>query len=498
MVTDTGTVAIPGTPASGDRMFLFGTWKTFDVTVADPDGWTPIGTVFADGTTNAGNGTGSVSVMAWYRDWVTGDADPAIDYSAAPTEGHWVIQLWTKAGGDTWDTPTTVTGAISAGDPFTVDASATTTIPDASVVMGLVGLRDDSTTFTRATDALDDTGALVTWNGDYVESPATHYNSTTGLDASGDLGHRFVTTGAAGVTLHMDGDISASESGAAKWVIQGLFTSDPKTATPSTLALTTATFAPTVRLGTIVTPSTLALTTATFAPTVTATQNQLLTPGVKALTLTTYVPLVIIVSHGQQINSGQGSVTPGQLYTPSTLSLSLSTFAPTVTATTGGAVTVTPGTLSLTTATFAPTVTTTGNVVVTPDVTALSLTAFAPEVTASGAPPVVVTPRVVIGRGRRSFVEIDGQTLEVSGFAEAERLLNRIKKAEQAQEQDRKRVTILLGKAKGPQNVGLYKAQEVEVIEKRIDDRAEKIAQLYAMILQNLDHDDDDEEMFFL
>jgi hypothetical protein len=497
MVTDNGTVAIPGTPASGDRMFLFGTWKTYDVTVANPSGWTPIGTVFADGTTAAGNGTGSVSVMAWYRDWVTGDADPAIDYSAAPSEGHWVIQLWTKAGGDTWDTPTTVTGAIAAGDPFTVDASATTTIPNASVVMGLVGIRDDSTTFTRATDALDDTGALVTWNGDYVESPATHFNSTTGLDMSGDLGHRFVTTGAAGVTLHMDGDISASESGAAKWVIQGLFTSDPKTATPTTLALTTATFAPSVVLGTIVTPSTLALTTATFAPTVTATQNQLLTPGVKALTLTTYVPLVIIVSHGQQIDSAQGSVTPGQLYTPSTLSLSLSTFAPTVTATEGGAVTVTPSTLSLATATFAPTVTTTGNIVVTPDVTSLSLSAFAPEVTASGAPVVVVTPRV-IGRGRRSFVEIDGQTLEVSGFAEAESLLNRIKKAEKAQEQDRKRVTILLGKAKGPQNVGLYKAQEVEVIEKRIDDRAEKIAQLYAMILQNLDFDDDDEEVLLL
>jgi hypothetical protein len=120
------------------------------------------------------------------------------------------------------------------------------------------------------------------------------------------------------------------------------------------------------------------------------------------------------------------------------------------------------------------------------------------EATSSATP--VATPSIrVIGRGRRSFVEIDGQTLEVSGFAEAERLLNRLKKAEKAQEQDRKRVTILLGKSKGPQNVGLYSAQEqVEVIEKRIDDRAEKIAQLYAMILQNLDHDDDDEEMFFL
>src|SRR3970282_1748399 len=98
----------------------------------------------------------------------------------APTEGHAVVMLWQKAGGDVWGTPTDVTGGIAAGDPFTVDASATTTIPNNSVVMGLVGIRDDSSTFTRATDALDDTGALVTWAADYVESPATHFSSTTG------------------------------------------------------------------------------------------------------------------------------------------------------------------------------------------------------------------------------------------------------------------------------------------------------------------------------
>src|SRR5688500_2579683 len=87
MVTDGGTVAIPGTPAAGDRMFLFGTWKDFAITVANPTNWTPIGTVFADGAIAAGNGTGSMAVMAWYRDWQSGDAAPAIDYSAAPTEG---------------------------------------------------------------------------------------------------------------------------------------------------------------------------------------------------------------------------------------------------------------------------------------------------------------------------------------------------------------------------------------------------------------------------
>lgn len=219
---DPSSVAIPGTPAAGDRMFLFAAWKTYTITAADPSGWTPIGTEFADGTVDSGVGTGSVKVMAWYRDWQTGDGNPSVNWSTGPTIAMGVVQLWQKGVSDVWGTPTTVTGAIAEADPFTVNASATITVENASVVMCLVGFRDDSATMTRATDAIDDTGALVTWNGNYVESPATHFSSTAGQDMSGDLGHRFVTTGAAGVTLHADGDLSAVESGAAKFVLQAL------------------------------------------------------------------------------------------------------------------------------------------------------------------------------------------------------------------------------------------------------------------------------------
>lgn len=222
VVADPSSVTIPGSPAAGDRMFLFASWKTYSITCANPSGWTPIGTEYADGAVASGNGTGSIKVMAWYRDWQSGDGNPSLNWSSAPTEAHAVVMLWQKAGGDTWAAPTTVTGAIAAADPFTVNAGSTADVPSGSVVMGLIGLRDDSSTMTRATDAIDDTGALITWNGNYAESPATHFTSTTGQDVSGDLGHRFVTTGASGATLHMDGDILAAESGAAKWVIQGL------------------------------------------------------------------------------------------------------------------------------------------------------------------------------------------------------------------------------------------------------------------------------------
>jgi len=219
VVSDPSSVTIPGSPAAGDRMFLFANWKTFSITVSDPSGWTPIVNSDADGTAAATNGGGSVSVAAWYRDWQSGDGDPSLDWSAAPTEAHAVIMLWQKEAGDTWPTPVFAVGAIAAADPFTVDAESTLDIPDGAAVACMVSFRDDSATMGRATDAIDDTGGLITWNGDYVESPATHYNSTTGLDASGDLGHRFVTTGAAGVTLHADGDLSAAESGNALFLV---------------------------------------------------------------------------------------------------------------------------------------------------------------------------------------------------------------------------------------------------------------------------------------
>lgn len=360
-------------------MFLFANWKDFAITVADPSGWTPIVNSFADGSASATNGGGSVSVAAWYRDWQSGDGNPSLNWSASPTEAHAVVMLWTKAGGDTWGTPTFRTGAIAAADPFTVDASATVTVSNASVVIGMIALRDDSSTIARATDAIDDTGGLVTWNGNYVESPATHFSSTTGLDMSGDMGHRFVTTGAAGVTLHMDGDPAAAESGTALFVLQALFVSNPITVTPTTASLTTATFAPTVTASDhkTVTPTTASLAITAFAPTVAVSDHQTVTPAVAALTLTTFAPSVSLTDH--------------QLVVPTTAALTLTTFAPTVTVEAGG-VTVTPDVASLVLSTFAPTVAVSDHQLVTPPTAELVTATFAPTVAITNHVTVIPTP----------------------------------------------------------------------------------------------------------
>lgn len=219
MVTDGGTVAIPGSPAAGDRMFLFGSWKTYTVT-ADPGvDWTLIDD-FSDGTTAAGNGTGSVHNAVWYRDWQSGDAAPVIDYSAAPSEGHWVIMLW-RIIGETWGAPTAAHvgyGGASASFSFGLTSLS---IEDDSAVMALVGFRDDTSVMTRSATSITHSAGSVTWDGDYIESPATHFSSTTGLDVCGDLGHRYVVTGGSGITIDVTGTISAAETGTATLVMQG-------------------------------------------------------------------------------------------------------------------------------------------------------------------------------------------------------------------------------------------------------------------------------------
>jgi len=144
----------------------------------------------------------------------------------------------------------------------------------------------------------------------------------------------------------------------------------PRVVTPPTTALVIATFAPSVTVGVRVTPPTLALITTGLAPTVST--PRLVMPAALTLTVATFAPTV---------------QTP-RLATPGTAALALSTFAPTVGE--GGGVTVTPGTLALTISTFAPAVS--APRLATPGTLALTLSAFAPAVSA----PRLVTPGTLV------------------------------------------------------------------------------------------------------
>jgi hypothetical protein len=218
------TVTLVGSPVIGDRYYIWASWKTYTITASMPAGWTEV-TEFADGTTASGNGTGSMKVACWYRDWMPSDSNPALTFSTATgLLSQYVCQLWQKGAGETWDAPLYVTQTWPSASTATRSASTNTAVANGSVVMCLMGFADDSALMTRAATTAISASPALTWNDNYVESPATHASTTTGNDMSCDLGHRFVTTGHAATALSANTTLTAAETGAILWVVQGVTT----------------------------------------------------------------------------------------------------------------------------------------------------------------------------------------------------------------------------------------------------------------------------------
>lgn len=363
-LTADGSVAIPATPQAGDRMYLLARWKDFSVT-ATVANWTEL-TEFADGSTTSGNGTGSVKVACWYRDWQPGDSDPTIDFSANPTNASVVITVMSKGADEVWDTPVARTAAMTTWTTTSqsVSASATVDVRSSGVVMGLIGIRDDTAVMTRPTNGVDDAGGLVTWNGNYVESPATHHSTTTGDDGAADLGYRLVTTGAAGATLRMTGTISAAETGAALWVVQGVST----LVIPSAVTLTVSWFAPLLLLAVI--PATVTLTATGFAPQL----REAITPASTSLTTTGFAPsLQTRITPSNTTLTITSSVPQlQQSLTPASAALTTTTFAPAL------QTAVVPAAANLSITSFTPTIT--QNVLITVPNATLTLTTSQPHV----------------------------------------------------------------------------------------------------------------------
>lgn len=213
-------LAVPAAQVTGDMMLAIGCWKDFSIT-AQISGWTELIEI-ADGTTGTGNGTGSMKIGAWYKEATSDtESDPTLDFSTTTNLlGEGVIIVFSKSL-TYWKTPVYLQAAWTASaGPQTISAGTTVDVPSGAVVIGIAAIRDDSGTFTRATTAISDASGAITWNGNYVESPATHASTTTGNDMSCDMGYRLVTTGANGVTLRQSIDaLSASETGNLLWIV---------------------------------------------------------------------------------------------------------------------------------------------------------------------------------------------------------------------------------------------------------------------------------------
>jgi hypothetical protein len=215
-----GALNLPGSPQSGDRMFIFATWKTFTIT-ASVANWTAVGAEFTDGAVAAGNGTGSMKVQCWYRDWQSGDSNPTLDFSANPGQALANMGIFRKGANETWDTPAIANAAIAAASNWTATANANPGVTANDLLMAFYGFRDDSATMSAQT--LTQTG--VTFGPvTKLSAVAAHGSATSGNDASCDMVYSIASSGTGSAPPVATGTISASETGAALFIRQRVTT----------------------------------------------------------------------------------------------------------------------------------------------------------------------------------------------------------------------------------------------------------------------------------
>ncbi len=235
------------------------------------------------------------------------------------------------------------------------------------------------------------------------------------VDATGGTS----VTGTMSIGSNSATDLAENETGTVAdnpWFETSLTLHFDEIVQPSTLALATTTFAPTVivgtvvrpvantlsttlkepaiRIGTVVKPSAASLAISTFAPSVAIGANVTVSPPVSSLALATFAPTVLtprLVSPSSAalaLSTSAPTLRLDKLVQPSSSPLALSTFAPTLRLDK----TVAPPVAPLTLTTSAPTLQTPVNI--KPPVSSLTLTSFAPDVVVTTGSGVVISPPV--------------------------------------------------------------------------------------------------------
>jgi hypothetical protein len=172
-------------------------------------GWAKVGQ-FA-GSTNSGNGTGSVLVAVFWKEAASGsETNPTIDFSQTNTQGGVVGMSYTKGAGDTaWVTPVgdggLDEGTANTSHSATIQTHVSATAND--LIDFFTGIRDDTVmtvpTFTQAGLTLDAV----------VEAPAAAGTDTGGADGAYDGGYRTVASGTSSAAAVVTGTLSTSEQG---------------------------------------------------------------------------------------------------------------------------------------------------------------------------------------------------------------------------------------------------------------------------------------------
>ena len=188
------TPAIPASQVTTDMMLLFAYGKPFGAgwSVAT-SGWTALGSA-ASGSTAAGVDTGSMKMQVWYKEaLIDTEADPTV------TEGSPVwnvvgasIAVFSKAVGETWETPTVVYGADEvSGTSVSATMSADNSVAAGDSLVAAIGTNSDAMGPFGTATTYTQTGATFGGLSNLVDD-----ETVTGGDMAAQVTRRAVTAGA--------------------------------------------------------------------------------------------------------------------------------------------------------------------------------------------------------------------------------------------------------------------------------------------------------------
>ena len=197
---------------AGDMMIARVAYKSSSIATCTAStassGWAKIGE-FHDGTTNSGNGTGSVAVAAFWKEHSGSESAPTIDFSQAVTQVGATVIIYEKGAGEAWVTPVGDGGGFTAATNISATIQSHVSVTTDDMVDFFYGARDNAT---ATVPTITQTG--VTYNT-ITELPADAGTDTSGADGAYDGGYRLATAGTSSAAAVVTGTLDTSESGSA-------------------------------------------------------------------------------------------------------------------------------------------------------------------------------------------------------------------------------------------------------------------------------------------
>ena len=210
----THTVTLPA-HAAGNLLIVIAACKASTITSVDQSittpstGWTRAAQ-FADGTTNAGNGLGSVNqAIFWRVATSSSETNPVVTWGGSQTAapGIAVGLCFTDGGSESWNAPAVVQAATTNATTISVTMGSNPGITSGDWGVISHTTRDDSALTVPTWTATSATLATV------VIYPATPIASGTSNDMAGTSAYRSVTSGTASAAPVVTGTQVAAETG---------------------------------------------------------------------------------------------------------------------------------------------------------------------------------------------------------------------------------------------------------------------------------------------